>query len=210
MQPSAPKPPATTNAADKLTEPSAIKLVQAVNYTPGKRAKNDLRWIVLHAMDGGEDTNRAENCAAWMAGKLLPKFPPPRASAHYAIDADSVIQMVRDQDIAWHAPGANRYGIGIEHAGKANQTDIQWRDQFGISMLNISASLVARLCTKYAIPAHFLNAEELTRGHWGITTHLEVNKAFKGSTHTDPGPNFPLDWYIGQVKSAQLRLAIGA
>jgi hypothetical protein len=29
-------------------------------------------------------------------------------------------------------------------------------------------------------------------GKRGITTHLEVSRAYKRSTHTDPGPGWPM------------------
>ena len=72
--------------------------------------------IVIHTMEMDEKGDTAERCAQWF------RNPGARVSAHYCVDADSIVQCVRDQDVAWHAPGANHDGIGIEHAGRAKQT----------------------------------------------------------------------------------------
>jgi hypothetical protein len=40
----------------------------------------------------------------------------------------------------------------------------------------------------------------LLRGDRGITTHDAVSKAFKQSTHWDPGPGFPLADFANAVR----------
>lgn len=184
---------------DKMLDLTKIPFKQALNYTRAQRARESIKWIVLHSMEGPEEATRAEHVARWMSGELAPKFPAPRTSAHYAVDSDSIVQMVRDRDVAWHAPGANKFGIGIEHAGKAKQTREQWLDAFSGPMLLMSAELSAALCNLYVIPRVFVDASDLLKGEAGITTHAEVTKAFKRGTHIDPGPTFPMDWYLDRV-----------
>lgn len=184
----------------KMLDLAKILFKQAQSYTKAGRSRASIKWIVLHSMEGPEDVKRAEHVASWFAGELGPKFPAPRASAHYAVDSDSIVQMVHDRDVAWHAPGANRQSIGIEHAGKARQTRKEWLDAFSGPMLLMSAELTAALCNMYVIPRMFIDAEGLLRGEAGVTTHAEVTKAFKRSTHTDPGANFPMDWYLERVR----------
>jgi len=172
-----------------------IPFVECRNWQRGAlRHKVDL--IVLHCMEGDEALYRAERCAAWMAGENAPK-----SSAHYFVDGDSIVQGVHDECIAWHAPGANNNGIGIEHAGKAKQTREEWLDTNGVPMFDLSAQLTASLCLKWQIPVVYVNAEDLLAKPQlrGITTHNEVTKAFKRSTHTDPGKGFPIDWYLARV-----------
>lgn len=185
---------------DKMLDLSKIPFVQAKHYTPAGRSRASIKWIVLHSMEGPEDVERAEHVARWFSDQLAPKFPAPRASAHYAVDSDSIVQMVKDRDVAWHAGGGNRHGIGIEHAGKARQTRAQWLDAFSGPMLLLSAELTAALCNQYVIPRAFVDAEGLLHGEAGITTHAEITKAFKKSNHTDPGANFPMDWYLDRVR----------
>lgn len=173
-----------------------MPFIQAQNYTKANR--KEIRWVVIHSAEGLEKSDKAENMALWFAGKA--KEPAPRTSAHYAVDCDSIVQMVRDVDVAWHAPGANRFGIGIEHAGKAKQTDLEWFDEFSKPMLELSVVLTAKLCARWIIPPVFVDAAGLLQNKHGITTHAEVTKAFKKSTHTDPGKNFPLAWYVDEVR----------
>jgi N-acetyl-anhydromuramyl-L-alanine amidase AmpD len=183
-----------------------IPFRQAANYTHANRT--EMKWVVVHSMEGAEASTKAETVSMWFAGENI-RFPAPRASAHYAVDCDSIVQMVRDEDVAWHAPGANRYGIGIEHAGRARQTTEQWLDAFSRAMLMQSAWLVASICLRWNIPIVFVDRDGVSSGRRGITTHCEVTHAFRKSTHTDPGPNFPMEWYLTCVREAHMILSPG-
>lgn len=179
-----------------VTEPVPMKFIQARNYTPGRKARIDL--VVVHSMEAVEASSTAENVAAWFAGPNAPK-----ASAHFCVDADSTVQCVRDEDTAWHAPGANANGIGVEHAGYARQSAAEWDDPYSRAMLARSAELVAGLCERHDIPIVFVDAAGLLRNERGITTHAEVTKAFRLSTHTDPGAHFPMAAYLAAVTAAK-------
>jgi hypothetical protein len=168
--------------------------VQARNYT--RVGGRDINLIVVHDMEAPERLNTAENVAAWFAGSTA-----PRASAHYNIDADSIVQSVRDMDVAWHAPGANHNGIGLEHAGYARQSRAEWLDDYGLRMLRLSARLTAELCAKYEIPVRRVTYDGLRAGVRGITGHHDVSLAFVRSSHWDPGPDFPWDFYLEMVKA---------
>jgi N-acetyl-anhydromuramyl-L-alanine amidase AmpD len=151
--------------------------------------------IVIHTMEMDEKGETAENCAQWF------RNPGAKVSAHYCVDADSIVQCVRDQDVGWHAPGANHDGIGIEHAGRAKQTGRDWSDDYSQAMLDRSATLVAELCTKYKIPVTWLHAADLKAGKRGITTHKAVSDAFKRGSHWDPGQGFPVEPYLALVRA---------
>lgn len=154
--------------------------------------------IVIHDMEAPEKNTTAENVASWFASDRS-----SRASAHYCVDNDSIVQCVRDQDVAWHAPGANHDGIGVELAGYARQTAAEWRDSYSTQMLEKQAAPLCRaLAKKYNVPIRFVDREGLKRGERGFTTHNEVSKAFGRSSHWDPGPNFPMDWFLGVVSGS--------
>jgi N-acetyl-anhydromuramyl-L-alanine amidase AmpD len=170
-----------------------IPFVQARNYTRGR--SNSIDVIVIHTMESPEKPDTAESVAAWFAGSTA-----PQASAHYCIDADSVVECVRDTDVAWHAPGANHNGIGIEHAGRAAQSAADWSDAYSMKLLDLSAGLVAQKCAKYDIPAVWLSAAQLRAGKRGITGHVQVSEAFKRTDHTDPGKSFPVEAYVARVR----------
>jgi hypothetical protein len=183
-----------------LDELPAIRFVEAKNYTRHVfRPVYQIKWIVLHCMESpDENLDRAERCANWMAGKN-PRFPAPRASPHICVDGDSIVACVRDYRIAWHAPGANRFGYGIEHAGKAKQSRAEWLDDNGIAMFDLSAMLVEEKSLEFGVPIQWVDAAGLLDEQPGITTHFEVTRAFKKGNHTDPGKGFPIRDYIQRV-----------
>lgn len=174
-----------------------MQFLQARYYSP-QTAKRRIDFIVLHDMEMAERVTTAEACAAFFH-----KGPPSPASAHYCVDSDSIVQCVRENDIAYHAP-PNTHSLGIEHAGYARQTRAEWLDQYGQAMLTLSAKLTAELCQKYNLPVTFLSPADLKAGKRGITTHANVSQAWHQTTHTDPGPNFPIDWYLKQVRAARV------
>jgi hypothetical protein len=176
--------------------PTEIDFIEAAHWSRNIPARDRVDWIVLHSMETPESATRAEVCAANMAAGHR------KASAHYCVDCDSIVQCVKEDRIAWHAPGANNRGIGIEHAGKARQTADQWFDEFSKNMLLLSVNLAAGICKRWNIPPEIINARGLKRGVRGITTHEAVSDAFRKSTHTDPGSGFPLVWYAEKVKEA--------
>jgi N-acetyl-anhydromuramyl-L-alanine amidase AmpD len=177
---------------------SKVTFMQARNFTAANRiAEKRIKHVVIHTMEAAEASTTAENVARWFAGANAPK-----ASAHFCIDNDTIVQCVRLRDVAWHAPGANASGIGLEHAGYARQTREQWSDEYSERMLGLSAALAAALCVRFSIPVGFVDAEGLKRGEAGVTTHHEVSRAFKKSDHYDPGPNFPMDEYLAAVQRA--------
>lgn len=175
-----------------------MQFIQARNYTKGPRTKGALRLIVIHDMEAPETKNTAENVAKWFAGPTA-----PQASAHYCCDNDSTVQCVHDEDIAWHAPGANSTGIGIELAGYAKQQRGDWLDPYSKQMLDTQVvPLVAHLCKQYGIPVVKLSPADVASGKAGICGHVDVTRAYPGKgDHTDPGNGFPWDYLISQVKT---------
>lgn len=173
-----------------------MKYVQAANYTPV--TVREIDTLVIHDMEMDEKPTTAEACANFFHNQ---PHGPGGSSAHYCIDNNSAVQCVRDNDVAWHAPGANHDGLGFEHAGRASQSKLQWDDPYSREMLKLSAVVFANKARQYSIPPVFLHAPALVAQRRGITTHWEVTKAFShGFGHTDPGPNFPFDMFIHTIQ----------
>lgn len=173
----------------------AIPFVQARFYTATNGRQIDL--IVIHDMQAPETGSSAEDCANFFA-TMPGRTQAQGASAHYCVDADSAVQSVRDMDVAWHAPGANHQGIGIEQPGWANFATNEWLDAYGHAMLQRVAALTRELCDRYGIPILFLRAADLAAGKRGITTHFECSQAF-GGDHWDPGPGYPMATLLEHV-----------
>lgn len=166
--------------------------VRAKNYYAGRNKKVQL--IVLHTMEAPEKGTTAESVAQYF------KTSGVKASAHYCIDNNSVVQCVYDKDTAWACRNANSNGVQIEHAGYAKQNTEDWMDEYSKSMLEISAQIAAYLCNKFNIPvrrAEFAGANDPTVIKTGLCGHADV--PLHGS-HWDPGPDFPWDYYLEQVK----------
>lgn len=172
--------------------------IQARNYQKANRS--DLRLVVIHTMEAPEKPATARAVAKWFASQSA-----PMASAHACVDNREVVLCVKEQDIAYHAPGANRDGYGIEHAGYAKQTPKEWADSYSTDMLRLSAVHAAEVCERYGIPAVRLTVEEVKAGKAkGFCGHADVSKAFGKSDHTDPGKAFPWDSYLAMVRERLL------
>lgn len=176
---------------------TSYPFVQAAHFYRGRRSPKRV-VLVVHDMEVAEGDKTAENVARMFANGTL------NASAHFCVDHNSVMQCVAVGDTAWHAPGCNNDGIGIEHAGYASQSRDQWLADG--DMLNYSAGLAAsilhglELFPGIHIPVHRLNVAELLGGTAsGFAGHRDVNDAFHKSTHTDPGSSWPWDVYLAKV-----------
>jgi N-acetyl-anhydromuramyl-L-alanine amidase AmpD len=157
--------------------------------------KRPVRVIVIHDMEAAERPDTAEAIA-----RYFQEMPDARkASAHVCVDADSVIQCVKDNDVAYAAPGCNRDGIQIELAGYGSQSRGQWLDAYSDSLLALGANVAAQYCLKYGVPAIHLTDAELLEGARGIVGHYQVSRVFKQSDHTDPGPFFPWEVFMNRV-----------
>jgi N-acetyl-anhydromuramyl-L-alanine amidase AmpD len=148
------------------------------NYREGRRTRDDIDQIVIHTAEG------------YTGGLTTFQDPGRGASAHYAVEWDGTqVQMVADEDVAWHAGGSigtNDRSIGIEHAGFAYAMQPNTETEWSRPMLRSSAKLVARIARKYGVP--------LNRQH--IIAHAEV----PDQSHTDPGPYWPWGWYMTQIR----------
>jgi len=180
-----------------------LAFVQAKGYTPG-RPDGPPIWVVIHDMEASETPTRAESTAVYFSN------PPDgrNVSSHYCWDSDSGVQCVRLRDSAWtvgNRPGNNR-GINHELAGFANQTREQWLDPYGRAMLARIAPIVQADAAKYGIPLERRTVAELQAWQPGITSHNDLRLAFGGTTHTDPGGQFPWDYFIDLLNGGDMTI----
>ncbi|MGL6280438.1 MAG: N-acetylmuramoyl-L-alanine amidase [Gaiella sp.] len=152
--------------------------------------------VVVHTMEIGDRADAAEICARWFAS------PASQVSAHYCVDATTVIQCVREEDVAWHARGGNATSVGVELAGMAGQGARDWEDAYSLAVLARGAALVADVCRRHAIPVRRLGPPGLLARRRGITGHADVSEAFGMSDHWDPGPGFPWVAFLDRVRAA--------
>lgn len=171
-----------------------IAFVPTPNQTDTGSKGRTVDLLVMHTMEAPEKGTTAEAVAQFFAK------PTTKASAHYNFDNNSIVQCVKEEDVAWAAPGANHDGIQFEHAGFARQSPAQWDDPFSRAMLELSIDMAAQVVKRHNIPVVFLRAPDLAAQRRGITTHAEVSKAFRLSDHTDPGVGFPMQDYLTAIR----------
>lgn len=122
-------------------------------------------------------------------------------STHVGTDPDSICRYMSDADTPWGAPGVNTNGLHIEQAGYASQTRAQWTDDASLRTMENSAVQAAEWCVKYGIPVRWLTDYQIrAKNIKGFLTHADATRAFGTSGgHSDPGPNFPRDYFLTRV-----------
>lgn len=146
------------------------------NYAVAARTTSEIRWIVIHTTEDadGSDCSVSQN---WFKNPNQ-NSGHPGVSAHYVICRDgTIVQMVRDKDVAYHAGNLtyNNQSIGIEHErhDTSNWTEAQFQS---------SAQLVRWLVSHYSIQGVFPDgiAPAAPSNGSGIIGHNQV-----------PDPNNP-------------------
>lgn len=161
--------------------------------------------LCFHDAESPETPDGAENVAYYLQ-------PSSRqASVTGCIDSNSKVGCVPYGTTAWHSGAGSPWNgaiEGYEHSGYARQTRDEWLDPYSKAMLEISAAHYAKRCHDLNIPPRKINSDQLIRAiatrnpaDGGICGHYDITLAagvYGG--HTDPGPNFPWDYYIDLVR----------
>jgi N-acetyl-anhydromuramyl-L-alanine amidase AmpD len=178
-------------------ETDNFPFIQARFFRPFGPGRRPVRLIVIHTMEVPERDGIAKDIAIDFANRPETN----KASAHLCIDNKEIFQCVKDNDIAFAAPGANQDGIQLELAGRAAQTADDWTDAYSTAVLENAANAAAQYCLKYEIPVQHLTNDELadqvTKGFVG---HVQVTDVFHESDHRDPGEAFPWDHFLERVE----------
>ena len=175
----------------------ACKKTYSARHFSGERSLNDIRWIILHSTEG----TTARGAAAWFANEAS------QGSAHLCVDEVECYRTLTDNKIPWAAPGANTQGLHLEIAGFAAWSRTAWLTPKNRKKLKRAAFKTAQWCVDHNIPIEFRDANDLKKNLRGITTHYQVSQAFRLSHHWDPGPHFPLRWFLKKVKRYRQEIA---
>ncbi|MDG4790364.1 peptidoglycan recognition family protein [Micromonospora sp. WMMD1102] len=124
-------------------------------------------------------------------------------SAHLYVDRDSVVQSLDTEDRAGHAGSSegNNHAVAVEITGVNGWTRQQWLDRVAWDKLGAALAHVVR---KYGVAVRRASVAEMrnnpkVRAFYG---HDDMRRAWGGTTHTDPGSNFPWDKLFSSVNAA--------
>lgn len=170
-----------------------------------KRGHTSRQLWVIHDEEYPERPDSAERVGQYFASVTRP------ASAHACVDNNSIVGCVDWKDTAYHAgaSSANARSIGIEHSGYAHQTRAEWLDMYGLDMLDRSARLYADVgYSTFRILPYHLTLTQIRAICYGtdttttgICSHGDITRALSiRGGHTDPGPNFPWDWFLARCQ----------
>lgn len=153
--------------------------------------------VVVHTAESfpdevGPDTG-AENVARFI------ELRTNHGSYHDLVDSDSIIQMVRYSDEAFHdATGSNPHSYGVSAATQA----AKWRE-LGDDWVDATVRNMARATARYArwvkthygivIPARRITRAESENRKPGFISHAERDP----DRRTDPGRHFPWGDFLG-------------
>ncbi|QQY11864.1 N-acetylmuramoyl-L-alanine amidase [Cutibacterium avidum] len=166
--------------------------------------------IVIHStcpdvgFPAASKAGRAVSTANYFASTSRP------ASAHYVVDIATTVQCLPENTVGYHAP-PNSGSIGIEICSDGGSkgsfenpahayTTTQWLSPEVWPAVERAAILAREICHRHHIPIRRLSVAQVRAGERGICGHNEVSEAFHRSDHDDPGPWFPWDRFILEVK----------
>lgn len=176
------------------TDTRALRVIvmEAANYTRGEYKK---LLLVVHDVESPEGPSWAEA----LMGPAWFQKSTTRASCQYMVDSDSIVQGTPELAWAWHcgSPGS-KISIGIEQAGYARFTREQWNTPAMRSQRWLLAQLLIDIAKRRNIPLRYASDQDIRdaaqgRGPGGICFHRDITRVLGGTTHTDPGSNYPKD-----------------
>lgn len=142
--------------------------------------------------------HNTSNDASPAAEASYAKRRTDKVSSHFYCDPKTVIQSLDTAHDAWHAGSStgNRKAVALELTGGNSWSEAYWR-----SVIDRVAPVVAEVCRIHGITPRFLSVAEAKAGKLtGFVTHDDMRRAWGGTSHTDPGPNFPKAYAVAAVK----------
>lgn len=150
----------------------------------GIRAQTQM--IVIHTTSNTATDEGEAGYASWR---------PDGTSAHFYSDADSIIQALDTDLVAYGCyPTGNGRSVQFEITGTdGTVTDAELRQV---------APIIARECKLRGIPVLRVSALDLRNGVRGICGHADVTHAWGEGDHLDGGDRFPWDQLMAYVRVA--------
>ncbi len=175
---------------------AGIPYVQGRNdYRDGDRSKYG---IAIH----NTSNNASDDGEAGYATRR-----PDGTSAHFYADADSVTQSIDTRDRAGHAGSThgNDHGIAVEITGANGWSREKWLRSVAWDKLGaVLAKVIRHHWPDGSFQVRRATVAEMRRNPRvkALYGHDDMRRAWGGTDHTDPGPNFPWDRLLSAIRVA--------
>lgn len=169
-----------------------LKLM-AMESTPisGDLRKEPVRKVIIHAT-GGPDCDASRSFKSGTLAGIVVHFQQNQAkiSVHYIVGRDgSIVSMVPEEQVAFHARGHNSNSIGIELVNDGDGKDVFSDDQ-----VNALVGLLADILKRNKLGLQAL------RGHSEIDNDYLTCNGKKIKRKQDPGDAFPWGSVLNKLR----------
>lgn len=124
-------------------------------------------------------------------------------SSHFYCDGAEVIQSIDTKYRAGHAGSyeGNEHAVAVEITGTNDKSRAWWIANVCWDKLG---QVLAQVCRKYGIEPRRASVDEMKANPKvrAFYSHDDMRRAWGGTTHTDPGGNFPWDHLFAAVKAS--------
>lgn len=168
------------------------------------RRTDALDRVYTHTNEGPEAIHGAANLAGYL------QRPDIDAGYHVVTDNVEAVRVAPDTYIVWGAGGDNTHTLHVCIIGRAGQSAAEWLDAYSRGAIQLAAKQVAAWCKAYNIPATRVAPGSPGRAptERGIAGHVDDHHP-NSEGHTDPGVNFPWDYFLQCVRQELLALGVG-
>jgi hypothetical protein len=165
--------------------------VQAPNHG-GSFRTGQPTLIIIHSIEAPPRKG-----LAWdLANGWLQTAP---VSPHSITDPTETVDTVHPDTIGWHCGNGNQRGVGLEVTGYAAWSKAQWLEPDAFAAVRLDAKRAAEYAKQLKIPMRWLSLNQIRAGESGFCTHADIAATLGGTTHWDPGPNFPFETFMKMV-----------
>ena len=170
----------------------ANRFVQAPNHG-GSFRPGQPSLIIVHSLEAPPRRGIAYDLAAgWLQSAPV--------SPQHLTDPSETVDTLHPGVVGWHCGNGNQKGVGLEVTGYAGWSAAQWLEPEAFAAVRLDAKQGAIVAKHYGIPMRWLSLSQILNGERGFCTHNDISLTLKGTTHWDPGPNFPFAIFMQMVQ----------
>lgn len=158
----------------------------------GPRPVSGIIGVCIHTTEN-DATSRAQDVAQY-------QLDSKTGSYHVIVDSSGTALRCNTDDWRTWSTGnkGNDVLLHLSFVARARWTSNEWMRHE--HMLDDAARYAAHWCAQHDIPVRAVDGDGLRRMEHGITTH-DATRAWGGTTHTDPGPGFPMDSFLAKIRA---------